>query len=248
MKILKICLTLLFIVSTGFQISYAASGFQFPLKRYVYPEQNSNGISVTLTNNTKIPYLLESWVSSADNITLLPVSDIRNDNTPFIILPPLTKLEPQTTFSWRVRRTGDSVNGKKIPEDRESLFWIGMKAIPAENKMEESGFVLKISPEFYFKLLYRPKAIENIELKDIEDKIIFTRTETELLVKNLSPLFITFDELMVGKINLNDDNNPITLQPFSIKSLAIPKEQIKDIITWRISDENLFPLSVHVVK
>lgn len=243
-KLLIVCAVFIAFIRVG----YASTGFQFPLKRYVYPESSKNGISITLSNNSGSPYLIESWVSSADSETYLPVNNIPDDKAPFIILPPLKQIEPHTEFSWSIRRTGVLVNGVPLPEDRESLFWIGMKAIPSESKDKNNGVFFKISPEFYFKLLYRPKAIEHVRLQDIEDSLVITRTGNKISVNNPSPLFITFDQLRVGTTELKSGDALVTVKPFSVRLIDLPANQDSDVITWRINDENLFELTTHTVK
>lgn len=240
--------TLLILLTAFIHPGYASTGFKFPLKRYVYPESNKNGISITLSNNTDIPYLIESWVSSADSETYLPVKNIPDDKVPFIILPPLKKINAHTEFSWSIRRTGVIVNGEPLPDDRESLFWIGMKAIPSESKDKNNGVFFKVSPEFYFKLLYRPKSIEHVRLQDVEDSLVITRTGNQLSVNNPSPLFITFDQLLVGTTELKNGDALITIKPFSVQMIDLPESEKNKVITWRISDENLFELTTHTVK
>ncbi|MEY1424422.1 molecular chaperone [Morganella morganii] len=246
-KLLKKSVRILVLSALFIQCATASEGFNFPLKRYVYQESSKNGISITLSNNTAIPYLIETWVSGTEENAFLPAENIKEDKAPFIILPPLKKLESHHSYSWVIRRTGNEVNGKTLPQDRESLFWIGMKAIPAENKSDSDGISFKISPEFYFKLLYRPSAIENITLADIEDKLVVKQNKNMLTLENPTPLFVTFDKLMAGNTELKDGNALITVEPFSSKDIVLPAGNENDVITWQINDENLFELEKHTV-
>ncbi len=52
------------------------------------------------------------------------------DAAPFIVLPPIVRIEPGKGQSWRT-----VFNGSRLPQDRESLFWFNLLDIPPEPKM-----------------------------------------------------------------------------------------------------------------
>lgn len=52
------------------------------------------------------------------------------DSAPFIVLPPIVRIEPGKGQSWRLM-----FNGSRLPQDRESLFWFNLLDIPPEPKM-----------------------------------------------------------------------------------------------------------------
>ena len=91
-----------------------STGFDFVLKRYVYNESNSGGISVDMTNANPNSYLMEAWVANIDEATLLPKSENKNEQVPFIILPPLKKMDPNTQTSWNILKTAELAKKVKI--------------------------------------------------------------------------------------------------------------------------------------
>ncbi|WP_159225556.1 fimbria/pilus periplasmic chaperone, partial [Klebsiella pneumoniae] len=61
-------------------------------------------------------YLVQSWVDNGE----------RGGKAPFIVTPPLFRINPGEENMLRIIRTGGN-----LPPDRESVFWINVKSIPA---------------------------------------------------------------------------------------------------------------------
>ncbi|EMB3084794.1 molecular chaperone [Providencia rettgeri] len=219
-----------------------STGFDFVLKRYVYNESNSGGISVDMTNANPNSYLMEAWVANIDEATLLPESENKNEQVPFIILPPLKKMDPNTQTSWNIRRISNQINNTDIPKDRESLYWIGIRAIPDEGKnKKENSVQLNIIPNFYFKLIYRPKAIEELKTAELAKKVKITRKGNLLQIENPTPFYLSFDYLKVAGNSIKNEGREITLTPFSTKDITLPNSKAGKI-EWRFTDENLMEL------
>ncbi|MFD1090429.1 molecular chaperone [Providencia vermicola] len=219
-----------------------STGFDFTLQRYIYKESNSGGISVDLKNQNNSGYLMESWIANADSESLLPKENIKTEVVPFIILPPLKMLDANTQTSWNIRRTGNKINNEAVPDDRESLFWIGIRGIPSEEKnKKESSVQLNIIPNFYFKLLYRPKKIEDLKTEELVKKIKITRENNVLILENPTPFYFTFEYLKVAGISIKNGGREITLPPFSKKDIALPSSKTGKI-EWQLTNEYLMGL------
>lgn len=218
------------------------AGFDFVLKRYVYNESDTGGISIDMTNGNTDSYLMEAWVATTDENTLLPKSNNTNERVPFIILPPLKKMEPNTQNSWNIRRISHQVNGVDLPRDRESLFWIGIRAIPSEDKNKKENSVhLNIIPNFYFKLLYRPKEIEELKTSQLVKQVKLTRKGNSLQIENPTPFYLTFDYLKVAGNSIKNGEREITLPPFSSQEITLTSSTTGKI-EWRFTDEYLLEL------
>lgn len=76
--------------------------------------------SIGVSNPDKIPYLIQSWVDLQEGDT---------SKTPFIITPPLFRLDGGQDNILRVVRAGGN-----LPTDRESLYWMNIKSIPSAEK------------------------------------------------------------------------------------------------------------------
>lgn len=75
------------------------------------------------------------------------------------------------TFSFKPRKTNALrifLTQNTLPNDKESLFWLNIKTIPATEKKTENS--LKIAFKTQMKLIYRPSAISNVDFAE-EQKI-----------------------------------------------------------------------------
>ncbi len=76
------------------------------------------------------------------------------DSAPFIVLPPIVRIEPGKGQSWRL-----VFNGSRLPQDRESLFWFNLLDIPPEPKNGTAINYLQLAIRSRIKLFYRPAGV-----------------------------------------------------------------------------------------
>ncbi|WP_150149569.1 fimbria/pilus periplasmic chaperone, partial [Enterobacter bugandensis] len=74
-------------------------------------------------------WLVQTWVDRGVN----------GSKTPFIVTPPLFRINPGVENILRIVRTGGS-----LPEDRESVFWLNVKSIPATADRVPHNHVLQV--------------------------------------------------------------------------------------------------------
>lgn len=96
--------------------------------RVVYPAAQKS-INIRLNNENSSPALVQSWLDTGD-ATVTPDS-VR---VPFIITPPIFRMDPKSGQTIRVVYTGES-----LPTDRESLFYLNVLDIPAKPENKDSG-------------------------------------------------------------------------------------------------------------
>lgn len=195
-------------------LSQEQDGITLSNTRVIYPGDARNGITYTLTNNTPRPYLLQSRI--------LPYGDSTPDNetreaekTPFIVLPPLTRFEPDTALTLRIRLTQNV-----LPQDRESVFTLALNAIPAQTETGEQTRLV-ISTQNNLKLFYRPAGLPPADETTLAEQPVFRRSDNTLTVKNPSPFYITFSSLSAGNTNI-DLRNTRMVAPFSEQSWPLP--------------------------
>ncbi|MCF8994942.1 fimbria/pilus periplasmic chaperone, partial [Pseudomonas carnis] len=75
--------------------------------RLIYPAQEAE-ITVTLDNNGALPVLVQTWVDSGD-----PNSSPTHSTAPFLLTPPVFRMDPNQGQSVRLMFTGAS-----LPEDK----------------------------------------------------------------------------------------------------------------------------------
>lgn len=95
------------------------------------------------------PSLTQVWVDDG-RVQNQP----EKDAAPFIVLPPIVRIEPGKGQSWRL-----VFNGSRLPQDRESLFWFNLLDIPPEPKNGKTDNYLQLAIRSRIKLFYRPAGV-----------------------------------------------------------------------------------------
>ncbi|GLQ89546.1 fimbrial biogenesis chaperone [Dyella flagellata] len=115
--------------------------------RVVFPAQDGE-VTVRLTNDNAHPALVEAWIDSGD-----PKSTPDKVNVPFLITPPLFRMEAHKDQNLRIISTP-----AQLPADRESLFWLNVLEIPPKPSTEESAGknLLQFAIRSRLKLFFRP--------------------------------------------------------------------------------------------
>lgn len=171
--------------------------------RVIYDgSKKETSISVNNTEATK-PYLIQSWVEE--------VSDTGARKAPFIITPPLFRLDAGQENVLRIIRTGG-----QLPENRESVYWVNIKSIPSSEKTEANQ--LQITVKTRIKLFFRPAGLSG-NAGDAYKALIVTRSGNQLLVNNPTPYHVSFYQVSVGGKEVND---PGMIAPQSSLTLTLP--------------------------
>ena len=130
-------LILLTTSSSLFSLGSSAEGIQLGRTRVVY-DANKKEAALPLINTEKeLPWLVQSWVMNADNKT----------RAPFIITPPLFRLDPKSGQSLRVMRSEMITT-----TDRESLYYLIVRMIPARDRKDEQSNALHLIYRTQIKL------------------------------------------------------------------------------------------------
>lgn len=159
----------------------AQAGIVMGGTRVIYQEGKREA-AISVTNmDAHIPYLVQSWVENISADDKRPV--------PFVVTPPLFRLDPEQQNVLRISFTGGA-----LPADRESVFWLSVKNISPTQKDDSNK--LQINVKSKFKLFYRPKGLG--EAKDAWQKVTFTRQGNQLVAHNPTPFHVSFYSLSVG--------------------------------------------------
>ncbi|HBC9793593.1 TPA: fimbria/pilus periplasmic chaperone [Escherichia coli] len=193
--------------------------------RVIY-NPDSSGESLTVINDHDYPMLVQSEVMSED----------QKVRAPFIVTPPLFRLEGGESSRLRIIRTGGS-----FPEDRETLQWLCVKGIPpkkgdlwAEGNYKNSAdnkvsLQVQLSVKSCVKLLLRPSKV-NGHPDDVANKLEWVKNGNKLKGTNPTPFYINFSSLKVGGRELTKRHY---IPPFSSYEYELtPGENSK--IQWQI--------------
>ncbi|MEG5733469.1 molecular chaperone [Enterobacter bugandensis] len=149
--------------------------------RLIYQGEKKES-SLGLSNPDATDYLVQSWVDSGGKNLA---------KAPFLITPPLFRLDAHEDNVLRVVRTGGN-----LPEDRESLYWLNIKAIPSSKHVEGVN-TLQIAINTRIKLLYRPSAVKG-RPEDVADKLEWRREGNDLVVNNPTPFYMNFQTVTLN--------------------------------------------------
>lgn len=183
--------------------------------RVIYHEGNKD-VSISVENPDKIPYLIQSWI---DNIDEKKQSD-------FTITPPLFRLNADKTNALRIFLTEN-----KLPNDKESLFWLNVKTIPATERTENS---LQIAFKTQMKLIYRPKSLKNVDFVEEQKQLIWSKSGNKITVKNPTPYFMNFQSITFNGKKANDVSYAA---PFSSTSFEINDSTNNGTVTWEVIND-----------
>lgn len=174
--------------------------------------------SVSISNPGKNDvYLVQSWIENNDN---------NNDKVPFIVTPPLFRMEPNEENILRIVRAGGT-----FPEDRESLFWLNVKSIPAMDTSKMDN-VLQIVIKSRIKFFYRPGKLPGLPIEAYK-KLTFTRSEGKLQINNPTPYYITFFSLKLGAHEIKE---PGMVPPKGSATYALPAGATGSVSWQTIND------------
>lgn len=162
-----------------FYFSAANAGVVIGGTRVIY-EGNKKEASINVSNQDSIPYLIQSWIESPDN---------HSEKPPFIITPPLYRLNQGQKNVERIVMTGE------LPQDKESLYWLNIKAIPSSDPKDNT---LQIAVKTRIKLIYRPAALHDSLPEALTNQLSWHCQGNQLVVSNPTPVVMNFNEITVG--------------------------------------------------
>ncbi|EPL6454278.1 MULTISPECIES: fimbria/pilus periplasmic chaperone [Providencia] len=207
---------LLILLLSGISIQ-AYAGVALGATRVIYPAGQKQ-VQLAVTNNDdNSAFLIQSW--------------IENDNgqkyNQFAITPPLFTMQGKKENTLRII---DGTNNQ-LPKDRESLFWLNVKAIPAMDKSKANDNTLQLAIISRIKLYYRPENL-SIAPDTVADALRFKQQAGAILIKNPTPYYATVTGLSVGSVKLNNTLVP----PFGESTVAMPANANGQIKYQTIND------------
>ncbi|HHS3888865.1 TPA: fimbrial biogenesis chaperone, partial [Escherichia coli] len=148
---------------------------------------------------------------------------------PFIITPPLFRLEAGDDSSLRIIKTADN-----LPENKESLFYINVRAIPAKKKSDDvNANELTLVFKTRIKMFYRPAHLKG-RVNDAWTSLEFKRSDHSLNIYNPTEYYVVFAGLAVDKTDLTSKIEYIA--PGEHKQLPLPASGGKNVKWAAIND------------
>lgn len=200
-----------------FAVSSASASMTLGATRVIY-EGGKKEASISLVSKGEdIPYLVQSWVTKFGD---------KNKDTPFIVTPPLFKLNSDTESLIRVSYVKET-----LPQDRESLFSLNVSTIPAIDKNQNSRIL--IATKSIVKLIYRPAALSNKNAALAYEKVTAVRGNGVIQLHNPTPYYINIGMLKADGKEVGDIG---PLAPFSDKIISKNYNNVRNISLKSIND------------
>lgn len=179
--------------------------------RLIY-DASQREASISVTNGQQaVPHLIQSWVE-ADGSSV--------DKTPFIVTPPLFRLDAGRENTLRVVYTGETA----LPDNKESLYWLNVKSIPAVERSDQNRLLIAVKSRI--KIFYRPASLNNENAAEAWRKLAFSHSNGRLIINNPTPYYVSLFSLKSGS---NMIKNPPMVAPFSDVSVTSPRGDV----TWQ---------------
>lgn len=202
--------------------------------RIIYPS-NQKTVNVQLSNENKLPALVQSWIDNGD-----PNVAPEQVKTPFVITPPVTRVEANKGQTLRITYTGEP-----LPNDRETVFYFNLLDIPpkptAEQQAEHPNY-LQIAFRSRIKLFFRPVEL-NMSVNDSYNKVQFhlnnEKGKSVIVVNNPTPYYMSYLSIDVQQGGNKASAKDIDMvAPFSQTTYVLSrpiKGQAK--VTWSLLND-----------
>ncbi len=185
--------------------------------RIIY-DADKKETSIPVKNPEKTaPFLIQSWIEG--------YSEASSEKAPFIITPPLFRLDAGKENIVRIVRVGGN-----LPEDRESVFLTNIKSIPTSAASDQNRLLISVKTQI--KLFYRPSSLKD-GATDAYKQLVFNVRGNQLAVNNMTPYYLSFDSITIGGTALKD---PGMVAPKSIMNLPLNGAQGSTVSWTTIND------------
>lgn len=180
---------------------------------------------ITVKNTGKVGFLVKSQVFP-DNGGELEGTDhsIRTAavGNPFVITPPLFLLGAGKSSQLRL----ECLSCQELPNDRESLYRLGISAIPGG---KPAANTVQLAVRSTFKLFYRPAGLAGNAAQAYQ-QLKWKREGKNVVIHNPTPYYVTLFEL---KINNKEVHGSGMVAPFSSRTRAWCPATGKCDIEWK---------------
>jgi len=179
---------------------------------------DSNGASLTVMNPQSYPMLVQSEV----------VDDDKKSRAPFIVTPPLFRLDGHQQSRIKIIATSNHDN-----DMTESLFWLCLTGIPPEADAEwtdeaykktqarqHATLLTQLRIKNCLKLLVRPSSLHGTP-EDVASSLTWVKNGKTLTINNPTSFFINLSSVQLDNIKVK---NTDYIPPMDKRELGIPSD------------------------
>lgn len=222
----------------GLCVPFLANAAVVPDRTRIVFEESAPSVSVTLSNkNAQLPFVVQSWIENEAG---------QKVTTPFMVLPPLQRIEPSESSVLRIVKLPELA----LPKDRESVFYLNVREIPPKTQAVNS---MQIALQSKIKLFYRPASVKRERGDDLALglKLKIDPGTKQLLVENPTPFHITVVGLLAGEQKTRMPIDTIMIAPyanarFPLTSTAFTSLRVSNMNDFGGQTDTLFNCAANV--
>lgn len=213
-----------------FGVHSACASIQIMATRIIFEEKNKEQV-IRINNVAESPSLVQIWLESEiDNESK---GDHNKEEFPFIISPPVSRINAGKGKSFRIFKTEDAK--MQFPRDRETLLWVNVLDIPPEVKNDNSMNQLNLAFRTRLKFFYRPVGLPSNPTAGAENVNWVVKKsggKIEIKGENKSPYHVSIGKFILKKgdkvIDVSGGMiNPFSSNNFDFSDVDIGNESIK---------------------
>ncbi|PWC11008.1 fimbria/pilus periplasmic chaperone [Brenneria corticis] len=194
-----------------------AGGVELGATRVIYPAGAAQSSLAIINTDNKTPFLIQSWVE--DNS--------EKKSADFVVTPPLFVAKPSGENTLRIMYVGG-----ELPTDRESVYWMNVKAIPSVDRNAiQNKNVLQLAVQSRIKLFVRPEGLAQSP-SDAPAQLRFHRQADSLAITNPTPYFVTLVNFNIGTRKLPNTMVP----PKGNASVALSADARGEVTFQSVND------------
>ncbi|MDN7790908.1 MULTISPECIES: fimbrial biogenesis chaperone [Burkholderia] len=172
--------------------------------RFVYPG-DARTLTILARNGGADPILVQAWLDVGD-----ANADPSRLRVPFVVSPPLTRLDPAQPLSIRVQSVGGDLS-----TDRESCFWLNLLEVPPATPAADR--VLRIAYRLRMKLLVRPPGLDG-DPDDAPKRLEWmhgdSHADSSIVARNPTPYYVTLTRILLNGEPVVLANGAVDVAPF----------------------------------
>lgn len=201
-------------------VSSAQAALILDRTRLIYNE-GTQSLSIGVTNkSTADPYIAQSWIEDSNG---------KKITTPFIVLPPLERIEAGDKTLIRVTLLPEVV----LPKDKETVFYLNIREIPPKSNKVNA---LQIALHSKIKLFYRPTAVIPARGDNAAAHLVIVPQGKNMSITNPTPLHVTVVALTTGANNAPVKFEPVMLSPGQSINVPYSGEGSARIVVSHMND------------
>ncbi|WP_373203674.1 fimbrial biogenesis chaperone [Citrobacter amalonaticus] len=201
---------------------YAQAGVSLDRTRVIITEKEASSSANLSNTSPDIPFLAQSWVEDEKGNKI---------TSPLIVLPPLQRINGGQKGIARVTKTAGI---EKLPQDRESLFYLNVREIPPK---PDKPNTLQLAMQSRIKLFYRPAAVIPKTRSEIwQDQVVFQKNGNQMTVQNPTPYYVTILGLSKGAGQKITQFPGIMIAPKSSQQFAVTDGNVSQFSMMYVND------------